>query len=168
MLETNSIPGLLGSTAGSNKAANSRQVGGGHYKTAHGLEHWDLVHIFKLDYFQGQITKYVMRWRQKGGIQDLEKARHFLDKYIELERGVLAPQPAPVQESEKLVKPWDTNHHAPDQAGNDHWQLEGYYGDGTCLYTCRSCKVTTRRWAAPVQPHGCARTGALEPSDGLL
>jgi hypothetical protein len=26
-----------------------------------------------------------MRWREKGGLQDLEKARHFLDKYIEVE-----------------------------------------------------------------------------------
>lgn len=66
-------------------AANDRQVGGTHYKTG-GEEHWDRVHRLGLDYFQGQITKYVERWRSKGGIQDLEKARHFLDKYIELER----------------------------------------------------------------------------------
>jgi len=48
------------------------------------LQHWDIVAHFKLDYFQGQITKYVMRWRDKGGIQDLEKAAHFLEKYIEI------------------------------------------------------------------------------------
>lgn len=66
--------------------ANSRQVGGDHYKTPNGIEHWDIVAMFNLDYFQGQITKYVMRWRAKGGIKDLEKARHFLDKYIEVER----------------------------------------------------------------------------------
>src|SRR5262245_19904668 len=65
--------------------ANDRQHGGDHYKTGV-IEHWDIVGMFGLDYFQGQITKYVMRWRKKGGIQDLEKARHFLDKYIELER----------------------------------------------------------------------------------
>lgn len=65
--------------------ANDRQVGGNHYKTK-GLQHWDLVEIFGWDYFQGQITKYLMRWRKKNGIEDLEKARHYLDKYIELER----------------------------------------------------------------------------------
>lgn len=64
-------------------AANEKQVGGDHYKTG-GLEHWDMVVHFKLDYFQGQITKYVMRWRDKGGISDLEKASHFLQKYIEV------------------------------------------------------------------------------------
>lgn len=63
-------------------AANDKQVGGKHYEAGH--QHWDIVHEHQLDYFQGQITKYVMRWKKKNGVQDLEKARHFLDKYIEL------------------------------------------------------------------------------------
>lgn len=65
--------------------ANDRQVAGDHYKTG-GKQHWDMVAEFELDYFQGQITKYLFRWRKKNGIEDLEKARHYLDKYIELER----------------------------------------------------------------------------------
>lgn len=68
--------------------ANERQVGGDHYKNMNektgGLQHWDVVHLFDLDYFQGNITKYVMRWRAKGGVEDLKKARHYLDKYIEI------------------------------------------------------------------------------------
>jgi len=66
--------------------ANERQVGGGHYKVG-GEEHWDRVARLDLDYFQGQITKYVERWKNKGGIQDLEKAAHFLQKYLEVEVG---------------------------------------------------------------------------------
>lgn len=62
--------------------ANDRQVGGRHYRTA--IQHWDFAHSNQFDYFQGQITKYVTRWKRKGGLQDLEKAKHFLDKYIEL------------------------------------------------------------------------------------
>ena len=65
--------------------ANQRQVAGSHYATG-GMQHWDLVALFELDYYQGQITKYVMRWRKKNGIVDLEKAAHFLEKYIELEK----------------------------------------------------------------------------------
>lgn len=65
--------------------ANDRQVGGEHYKVE-GREHWDIVDEFDLDYFQGQITKYVMRWREKNGIEDLEKAEHFLQKYLEIAR----------------------------------------------------------------------------------
>lgn len=62
--------------------ANERQVGGKHYHTA--IQHWDYVHANQLDYFQGQITKYVTRWKRKNGLEDLRKAKHFLDKYIEL------------------------------------------------------------------------------------
>lgn len=63
-------------------SANDRQVGGTHYRSD--IQHWDFVVANNLDYFQGQITKYVTRWRNKNGLNDLEKARHFLDKYIEL------------------------------------------------------------------------------------
>lgn len=68
--------------------ANKRQIGGAHYKKASksGQEHWDVVDDFNLDYFQGQITKYVMRWKDKNGMADLEKALHTLQKYIELQK----------------------------------------------------------------------------------
>lgn len=80
---TGALPQPNGSS-GEYVPANQRQVGGDHYKVG-GEEHWDRVHRLGLDYFQGCITKYVERWRSKGGVQDLEKARHYLDKYIELE-----------------------------------------------------------------------------------
>ena len=41
--------------------------------------------------------KYVTRWKQKGGVADLEKAKHYIDLLIELEMGkeaVDAPKPA--------------------------------------------------------------------------
>lgn len=65
--------------------ANDIQVGGSHYKNR-SIQHWDYVAANDLDYFQGQITKYVSRWKDKNGIQDLEKADHFLKKYMELVR----------------------------------------------------------------------------------
>lgn len=63
--------------------ANERQIGGDHYRKHGKLQHWDVVAHFGLDYFQAQILRYVMRWKDKGGVEDLEKARHYLDKYIE-------------------------------------------------------------------------------------
>jgi len=70
--------------------ANEVQVGGTHYNTGDLPQHWDLVDTYGWDYFQGQITKYLMRWKYKHDtpekrLEDLRKARHFLDKYIELE-----------------------------------------------------------------------------------
>jgi hypothetical protein len=62
--------------------ANQRQVGGSHYKTEY--EHWDLVIILNLGYLEGCATKYVSRWRKKGGLADLEKGLHYLEKMIEV------------------------------------------------------------------------------------
>lgn len=36
-----------------------------------------------LDYFQGNVIKYVCRHKRKNGIQDLEKAQHYLEMLIE-------------------------------------------------------------------------------------
>ena len=64
-------------------SANDKQVGGEHYK-ALGIDKQqrDMVEEFDLDYFQGCITKYLFRWRNKHVIEDLKKAQHFLEKYI--------------------------------------------------------------------------------------
>lgn len=65
------------------KKADETQVGGAHYKAME-YEHWNFVVHAELDYFCGQITKYVSRYRRKNGLQDLQKARHFLVKLTEL------------------------------------------------------------------------------------
>lgn len=65
-------------------AANRNQIGGDHYKGAP-VEHWDFVLMHKMPYLEAQIFKYVLRWRKKNGIEDLRKARHYLDKLIEWE-----------------------------------------------------------------------------------
>jgi len=70
-------------------SANDRQVAGTHYHAK--IQHWDLVHEHNLDYFQAQIIKYIMRWKKKNGVQDLLKAQHFLEKYIELQDGGVEP-----------------------------------------------------------------------------
>lgn len=63
-------------------SANDRQVGGEHYKDS-GFQHWDFAIAAELNYLEGCITKYVTRWRKKNGLQDLEKAAHFLEKLLE-------------------------------------------------------------------------------------
>lgn len=63
-------------------SANATQVGGAHYAAKY--QHWDLVWEAGMSYFSGQITKYVYRARSKNGLQDLEKALHFVRKYTEL------------------------------------------------------------------------------------
>ncbi len=63
--------------------ANEIQIGGDHYKEKT-IQPWDFIAANQLGYFEGNIVKYVSRWQNKGGINDLKKARHYLDKLIEL------------------------------------------------------------------------------------
>lgn len=64
---------------------NDRQIGGQHYREIDSeYQHWDLVVDFDMCYFTGNLTKYVVRWRKKNGVRDLEKAMHYLDKLISL------------------------------------------------------------------------------------
>lgn len=64
--------------------ANKTQVAGNHYK-GKTIQPWDYIAANELGYFEGNIVKYVSRWKQKGGVDDLRKAQHYLQKLIELE-----------------------------------------------------------------------------------
>lgn len=68
--------------------ANDRQVAGTHY-TGVTIQHWDYAAANGLEYFEGQITKYVSRWRKKhptakGRLDDVGKALHFAEKLGEV------------------------------------------------------------------------------------
>lgn len=67
-------------------SANNKQVGGEHYKKHKGYEPWDVVNAWNLGYLDGTALKYIARWRDKNGVQDLQKAVHFLEKLIEQEK----------------------------------------------------------------------------------
>lgn len=65
--------------------ANERQVAGNHYRRF-AIQAWDIINMFGLGYFDGNAVKYLLRWRHKGGVEDLEKAMHFIEKLIEIEK----------------------------------------------------------------------------------
>lgn len=65
-------------------SANERQVGGAHYKDK-AIQPWDYITSNGLGYLEGNVIKYVSRHKLKGGVEDLRKARHYLDKLIEVE-----------------------------------------------------------------------------------
>ncbi|MCO7175537.1 DUF3310 domain-containing protein [Sporolactobacillus kofuensis] len=48
-----------------------------------GIETWDYIIAKGLNYLEGNIVKYVTRWHDKNGVEDLKKARVYLDKLIE-------------------------------------------------------------------------------------
>lgn len=61
-----------------------KQIGGTHYARYGELQHWDVVAHFELNYLVGNATRYLFRYKEKGGIQDLEKAISYIEKEIEL------------------------------------------------------------------------------------
>ena len=167
-------------------SANETQVGGTHYKTG-GEEHWDRVHRLGLDYFQAQITKYVERCWKKNGMEDLKKARHFLDKYIEIHESKakeqseqvrevdINPSTAIVQEVSKIdpyqFKPamllQEHEYSHPLYMSDLHYLAEGGWGNGVILYTCLHCrnKVYTQSLEGAHRSHDDVCPGtAQEPA----
>ena len=61
------------------------QVGGEHYQKL-AIQPTDYIYLNGLDFVQGNIVKYVSRFRDKNGMQDLEKALHYLNYLIEQEK----------------------------------------------------------------------------------
>lgn len=65
-------------------SALQTQVAGDHYKCLK-IQPIEYIHANGIPFAEGCVIKYVSRWRDKGGIKDLEKAKHFLELLIELE-----------------------------------------------------------------------------------
>lgn len=64
--------------------AFSTQVGGDHYKDF-AIQPFEFIQKNKLSFAQGNILKYVCRYKNKNGLQDLLKAKHYIDLLIESE-----------------------------------------------------------------------------------
>lgn len=65
------------------EAATNKQVGGSHYQLP--IQPIEYILANGLGYCEANVVKYVSRWRNKGGVQDLKKAIHYLEMLIEQE-----------------------------------------------------------------------------------
>lgn len=66
-------------------AATAVQVGGDHYKKL-GIQPIEYISANNLGFCEGNVVKYVSRWKDKNGLQDLEKAKHYIELLIEMEK----------------------------------------------------------------------------------
>ena len=64
----------------------SIQIGGNHYKDMQ-MQPVELIAKLKLNYFQGNIVKYISRDKDNK-IEDLEKAKHYCELAIELDKEI--------------------------------------------------------------------------------
>lgn len=88
--------------------ANSIQPGGSHYRPGAAYQHWDYVADTGMDYFAANATKYICRYRDKGGALDLTKALHYIRKLGELEQSgklhLYTMRPGPLDTADALYK----------------------------------------------------------------
>jgi hypothetical protein len=64
--------------------STDKQIGGSHYKDC-AIQPIDYIVKNNLDFLEGNVVKYITRWREKGGIEDLKKAKHYLELKIDFE-----------------------------------------------------------------------------------
>lgn len=64
--------------------ALDRQVGGSHYKGFR-IQPVEFIHKNHIPFIEGNAIKYLCRWREKGGVADLEKVKHYVDLLIQME-----------------------------------------------------------------------------------
>ena len=57
-----------------------KQVGGSHY-CSKPIQPWDVILVYGLDFWLGNVVKYVLR-NKTDRLEDLKKARHYLDEAI--------------------------------------------------------------------------------------
>ena len=71
-------------------SALNTQINGTHYKEL-AIQPVEFIHANGIGYMEGNVIKYVTRWRSKGGLADLHKAKHYIELLIELEQKQAAP-----------------------------------------------------------------------------
>jgi hypothetical protein len=72
-------------------SANENQIGGDHYKNKV-IQPWDFIVGNSLGFLEGNAIKYICRYKDKGGIDDLMKAKHYLEKLIEVHQSEINEQ----------------------------------------------------------------------------
>ena len=58
------------------------QVGGNHYKEL-SIQPIEYILANKLGFCEGNVVKYITRYKSKNGLEDLKKAKHYIDMLIE-------------------------------------------------------------------------------------
>jgi len=63
-----------------------KQVGGNHYKK-YKIQPVEFIIKNNIGFVEGNIIKYILRFKEKGGVSDLEKAKHYIELLIDSSKG---------------------------------------------------------------------------------
>ena len=84
--------------------ATDQQVGGKHYREM-AIQPIEFILANNMGFAEGSVIEYVSRWRQKGGLEDLKKALHFLEFITESRNQI-----ADMRHGFRVLKPTITAH----------------------------------------------------------
>ena len=63
--------------------AKKKQVGGSHYKK-YKIQPIEFITANEIGFIEGNVIKYLLRFKEKNGLQDLDKAIHYVELLKEL------------------------------------------------------------------------------------
>ena len=66
-------------------SALDKQIGGSHYKDM-AIQPVEYIHKKGLGFCEGNVVKYITRWKTKNGIEDLRKVIHYAELLIQMEQ----------------------------------------------------------------------------------
>lgn len=134
--------------------AIEKQIGGSHYKA---LPYQPIVLIdrLELDYFSGNVLKYLCRYRKKDGIKDLEKARHYCELAKELNVIKFSPSTLDTEEVEDFVRINDLSEEIQDIILYD--LLWGKWDDAIDDINKLIEAYKIEQYDAPLPPITCAK-----------
>ena len=65
--------------------ASEEQIGGNHYKK-YKIQPIEFITKNNIPFIEGNVIKYLLRWRDKNGTEDLDKAIHYIELLKEIEK----------------------------------------------------------------------------------
>jgi hypothetical protein len=67
-----------------NQIASKVQEGGNHYRK-YAIQPTEFIHKNGVGFIEGNVIKYIMRYKDKNGLEDLKKAKHYIELLMEFE-----------------------------------------------------------------------------------
>jgi hypothetical protein len=77
-------------------APDGAHHGPGYYNGKDGMQPFDVIDAFGLDFYEGNVVKYIVRWRKKNGLEDLYKARTYIEQVIKRAEAAAEPVDAEI------------------------------------------------------------------------
>lgn len=134
-------------------SANNEQVGGTHYKDM-AIQPWDAMRAWMTPeafrgFLLGNVIKYAARHQAKGGLEDLRKASHYLDKLMEVVEAGRAEGAKVLSEAidtmDKVLNPvadWP----GPDWSQAPEWAMWWTKDDESCTWWSSAPQSGRHHW----------------------